>query len=53
MVIDLKIGIIGGSGLEDPNLISNSSVKEISTPFGEPSSPLVFGKIADIPIIII
>ncbi len=53
MAIDLKIGIIGGSGLEDPNLISNSSAKEISTPFGEPSSPLVFGKIANVPIIII
>lgn len=53
MPLDLKIGIIGGSGMEDSTLISDPNSKEVSTPYGEPSSPLVFGNIADVPVIII
>jgi len=49
----MKIGLIGGSGLEDPNLIENYSQKEIETPFGKPSSPLITGKINGIDIVII
>jgi len=33
----MKIGIIGGSGLENPNLIENFQKKEVETPFGKPS----------------
>ena len=29
---NFKIGIIGGSGMEDPAFISNSNSKEVSTP---------------------
>lgn len=49
----MKIGIIGGSGLEDPNLLEDFKVKEVETPFGKPSSPLTMGRINNIDIIII
>ena len=48
-----KIGIIGGSGLENPELLENYSQKEVDTPFGKPSSPLTTGKINGIDIVII
>jgi 5'-methylthioadenosine phosphorylase len=41
----IRIGIIGGSGLEDPELLKNPEVKNISTPYGEPSSSLLSGEI--------
>ena len=53
MVNDLKIGIIGGSGMEDPVFIRNYSSKTVSTPYGDPSSELIIGKIADVPVAIL
>ena len=50
---NIKIGIIGGSGMEDPAFISNYKSKNISTPYGDPSSVLIIGKIANFPIVII
>ena len=41
----LKIGIIGGSGLEDPKLLNNIREEEISTPYGNPTSVLTHGTI--------
>jgi len=41
-----KIGIIGGSGLDDPQLLKDAEEIRITTPFGEPSSPLTVGSIA-------
>jgi len=49
----MKIGIIGGSGLENPNLLENFNSKEIETPFGKPSSPLITGRINNIDVVII
>ena len=49
----MKIGIIGGSGLEDPNLLEDFKVKEVETPFGKPSSPLTTGRIGSIDVVII
>ena len=37
-----RIGIIGGSGLDDPKILEQQSEKEVSTPYGKPSSPLTF-----------
>ena len=48
-----KIGIIGGSGMEDPTFISNFTTKEVLTPYGKPSSQLVLGNIADANVVII
>jgi len=53
MVNKLKIGIIGGSGMEDPAFISDYSSKTVSTPYGKPSSELIIGKITDIPVAIL
>lgn len=49
----MKIGIIGGSGLENPNILEDFKVKEVETPFGKPSSPLTTGRINNIDIVII
>ena len=40
-----KIGIIGGSGLDDPDLLRDPREIEVMTPYGEPSSPLTCGKV--------
>ena len=48
-----KIGIIGGSGLDDPNLLQDFEIKEIDTPYGKPSSPLTIGKLNNIDVVII
>lgn len=40
-----KIGIIGGSGLDDPGILKDTEEISIDTPYGEPSSPLSTGKI--------
>ena len=53
MLDDIKVGIIGGSGLEDPAFIDDYSVETIETPYGLPSSDLVSGKIAGRPIFIL
>jgi 5'-methylthioadenosine phosphorylase len=49
----MKIGIIGGSGLEDPNLLEDFKVKEVETPFGKPSSSLTTGRINNIDVVIL
>jgi 5'-methylthioadenosine phosphorylase len=41
----IKIGIIGGSGLEDPTLLSDITEEEIVTPYGKPSSIVKHGVI--------
>ena len=50
---DLKIGIIGGSGMEDPAFIHDYSSKTVSTPYGDSSSELIIGNIADFPVTIL
>ena len=49
----LKIGIIGGSGLDDPDILKNSNELEIKTEYGSPSSSLLSGKINDVEILIL
>ncbi len=41
----IKIGIIGGSGLEDPQILSNVREEKLSTPYGNPTSALTHGTI--------
>jgi 5'-methylthioadenosine phosphorylase len=41
----IKVGIIGGSGLDDPGLMKNIREKRVKTPYGSPSSPLTIGRI--------
>jgi 5'-methylthioadenosine phosphorylase len=40
-----EIGIIGGTGLYDPNLLKNSVETTISTPYGAPSDSVTIGKL--------
>ena len=49
----LKIGIIGGSGLDDPKIITNPIEKTVETKYGTPSSPLTIGKIRDKDVVIL
>jgi len=48
-----KIGIIGGSGLDNPALIRNPKTITVKTPFGEPSSPLTVGLIEGKDVVIL
>ncbi len=36
----VKIGIIGGSGLDDPQILKDANEVDCDTPYGEPSSSL-------------
>ena len=46
-----KIGIIGGSGLENSEIVSVTERKTLTTEYGAPSAELLFGKIAGIDIV--
>lgn len=48
-----RIAVIGGSGLENPDLLKSPETREIDTPYGKPSSPLLCGTIADTDIVIL
>jgi len=41
----VKVGIIGGSGLDDPKILANAREITVTTTFGRPSSPLTVGEI--------
>jgi len=49
----VKIGIIGGSGLDDPDILQDPQNIEISTEYGQPSSPLMTGKIGGVETVIL
>ncbi|MAG48028.1 S-methyl-5'-thioadenosine phosphorylase [archaeon] len=49
----MKIGIIGGSGLDNPEILKDSIEKEVTTSYGEPSSKLIIGKINNIDVVIL
>ena len=49
----IKIGIIGGSGLEDPQILSNVHEEEVSTPYGKPTSLLKHGIINEKEVVFI
>jgi 5'-methylthioadenosine phosphorylase len=40
-----KIGIIGGSGLDNPDILEDVVTKTVKTPYGDPSSDVKCGKI--------
>ncbi|MFH1592369.1 MAG: S-methyl-5'-thioadenosine phosphorylase [Candidatus Woesearchaeota archaeon] len=49
----IKIGIIGGSGMDNPNLLQNYQELNIATPYGQTSSPVIQGTIKEVPVAII
>lgn len=50
---NIKIAIIGGSGLDDQQILKNAEEKAIETPYGKTSSNLICGKIQDVDVIIL
>ncbi|MBS0012284.1 MAG: S-methyl-5'-thioadenosine phosphorylase [Bacteroidales bacterium] len=48
-----KIGIIGGSGLENPGILKDRQEISCTTPWGEPSSVLLQGFINNTPVILL
>ena len=49
----VKIGIIGGSGLGNPDILKDIKEFEVSTPYGKPSSWLKVGKIGDVEVVLL
>ena len=49
----LKVGIIGGSGLDNPNLLENYEEREIETKYGKPSSKIICGKLNGVDVCIL
>ena len=49
----VKIGIIGGSGLDNPEILKNGKDIDVDTPYGKPSAPLKLGKINDVDVVLL
>lgn len=49
----VKVGIIGGSGLDDPGILQEPEMSRVVTEYGEPSSALLSGKIGGIETVIL
>jgi 5'-methylthioadenosine phosphorylase len=52
-LVKVKIGIIGGSGMDDPALMKNIREKAVRTPYGAPSSKLTTGKISSVDVVVL
>jgi len=48
-----KIGIIGGSGMGDPKLLSNPKTIEMETPYGKPSDKLLTGSLQNTDVVVL
>ena len=48
-----KIGIIGGSGLDKSDMLGETSSLNVTTAYGEPSSPLLCGTIGDNEVVLL
>ncbi|MFX1314995.1 MAG: S-methyl-5'-thioadenosine phosphorylase [Promethearchaeota archaeon] len=49
----VKIGIIGGSGLDNPEILKDAKDIDVNTTYGKPTSSLKLGKISDVDVILI
>lgn len=49
----VRVGLIGGSGLEKLNILENTCEIDVSTPYGPPSSSLFTGQIGRCEVVII
>jgi len=49
----IKIGIIGGSGLDNPDILKETKEIEVNTPYGQPSSSLKMGKISEVEVVLL
>jgi len=51
--VEIKIGIIGGSGLDDPDFMPDMQEQVVETPYGKPSSTLKTGSINSVEVVIL
>ncbi|KAI8509272.1 hypothetical protein Bbelb_131200 [Branchiostoma belcheri] len=49
----VKIGIIGGSGLDNPDILDNRREKHVDTPYGKPSDALILGDVAGVECVLL
>jgi 5'-methylthioadenosine phosphorylase len=49
----VKVAIIGGSGLDDPELMKGIKEKKVKTPYGDPSSTLSAGKVGGVDTVVL
>ena len=49
----IKIGIIGGSGLDNPDFMDYYGSEYMDTPYGAPSSEIIYGEINDVKVAIL
>lgn len=47
------MGIIGGTGMDNPDILKNRTEKEVTTPFGAPSDKLILGEISGVPCVLL
>ncbi|XP_067928685.1 S-methyl-5'-thioadenosine phosphorylase-like [Watersipora subatra] len=50
---NIKVGIMGGTGLDDPELLKDRVEKKVDTPFGSPSDNLILGTIEGISCVLL
>jgi 5'-methylthioadenosine phosphorylase len=48
-----RVGIVGGSGLDDPQILGEPRDEAVTTPWGAPSSPLRHGVIEGVPCVLL
>jgi len=48
-----RIAIIGGSGLEDPDILKNAERVDLETPYGRPSSDFICGEIGEVKVVLL
>uniref|UniRef100_A0A6M2DNA2 S-methyl-5'-thioadenosine phosphorylase n=1 Tax=Xenopsylla cheopis TaxID=163159 RepID=A0A6M2DNA2_XENCH len=53
MSTNIKVGIIGGSGLDNPDILENREEFTIDTPYGAPSDVLIRGTIKNVPCVLL
>ena len=49
----MKIGIIGGTGFDSPEILSDIARRKVHTPYGPPSAAVITGKLAGTPVVVI
>ncbi|KAI6656696.1 S-methyl-5'-thioadenosine phosphorylase-like [Oopsacas minuta] len=49
----LKVGIIGGTGFDDPLILTDRQELNVPTPFGATSAPLINGTISGVPCVLL
>ena len=47
----IKVAIIGGSGIDDPQILKNPEVINLDTPYGATASPLICGQINEVNVV--